>query len=296
MPKVARAPRHRGTSALGRALPEGGGAGQQQRERGQQEQHQPLLRGGRLQRDVAAGCGPFGALGPDAPALSGTGASTSGPERGVNVAAIPAKEASNKGGTAAGAKGDAAASGAPSEAAAGDGLSRGQKKRQAKKLQYLRREQLVMSSLRLRREQDQRTRIDGLDALRAALLDAAAAKAPAESELEAEKAAPPPSQLRSAASRQRLVRREAAQMALVARHPAFREDPFGAIGQHLRNTAVAAATAAAEKGRSSPQQRTKSGKGSPSSPSGPPGDKPEPHRARRRRKHHRVRPTRAKSR
>ena len=51
-----------------------------------------------------------------------------------------------------------------------DALSRGQRKRQAKRDQYLKREHMIMTSLKLKREDEQKKRIDGLDSIREALL------------------------------------------------------------------------------------------------------------------------------
>ena len=57
----------------------------------------------------------------------------------------------------------------PTRRQAEDGLSRGQRKRNAKKEQYLRRENMILSTLALRRKDEQKKRIDGLDALKEAL-------------------------------------------------------------------------------------------------------------------------------
>ena len=48
-------------------------------------------------------------------------------------------------------------------------LSRGQRRRQAKRDQYRKREQMILSSLRLKSQEEQKGRIDGLDAIREAL-------------------------------------------------------------------------------------------------------------------------------
>jgi hypothetical protein len=49
-------------------------------------------------------------------------------------------------------------------------LSRGQKRRLAKREQYLKREKMILSSLQLKEQEEQKTRIDGLDAIRDALM------------------------------------------------------------------------------------------------------------------------------
>lgn len=48
-------------------------------------------------------------------------------------------------------------------------LSRGQRKRLAKREQYLKREKMVLSSLRLQRLEEQKGKLDGLDAIRESL-------------------------------------------------------------------------------------------------------------------------------
>jgi hypothetical protein len=48
-------------------------------------------------------------------------------------------------------------------------LSRGQRKRLAKREQYLKREKMVMSSLRLQKLEEQKGKLDGLDAIRESL-------------------------------------------------------------------------------------------------------------------------------
>jgi hypothetical protein len=180
-------------------------------------------------------------------------------------------------------------------------LSRGQKKRQTKKLQYLKREQLVLSSLRLRREQDQKSRIDGLDAVRAALLDAAAETATKPAPISVRGGS---SLLRTVASRQKLMRREAAQMSLVLQHPSFQQDPFGAIQLHLKNTAAVRSSNSVDPSSTAGKDSHRGGAaGSSSSAAAAPQSsnalsKPgqTAHRVRHRRKHQRVKATRTKSR
>lgn len=49
-------------------------------------------------------------------------------------------------------------------------LSRGQRKRHAKREQYVKREKMILSSLKLKSQEEQKGRIDGLDAIREALV------------------------------------------------------------------------------------------------------------------------------
>lgn len=136
-------------------------------------------------------------------------------------------------------------------------LSRGQRKRQAKRDQYLRKEKMILSSLRVQHAVDQSKRIDGLDALKEALLAtvggvtprpsstsaaAPAAPAPASSSQPASTTLPPTkpkhttSMLQSNRGRKRLLQKELTQMNLVWQHPAYQADPFATMREHLQNT------------------------------------------------------------
>lgn len=111
-------------------------------------------------------------------------------------------------------------------------LSRGQKKRLAKREQYLRREKMVMSALKLKRQEDQKKRIDGLDAIREALLDTVKEA----NEDDEKKDYLKPNFLKSNKSRQKLFQKEVGQMQLVLEHPQFKADPLSTIREHLQNT------------------------------------------------------------
>lgn len=108
-------------------------------------------------------------------------------------------------------------------------LSRGQRKRQAKREQYLKREQMILSTLRLKRKEEQKHRIDGLDALKEAL---SSATATAEVSKQEESSSQPTTNKK----RKNLAAREMQHMSLVLQHPAFRENPLETIQQHLKNT------------------------------------------------------------
>lgn len=113
-------------------------------------------------------------------------------------------------------------------------LSRGQRKRQAKREQYLRREQMVLASLKLKRADEQKKRIDGLDAIKEALMATVSTKeegADADSKQQHR-----PNLLKSNKSRKRLLEKEAAQLNLVLQHPSFNADPFSTMREHLQNT------------------------------------------------------------
>jgi Ribosome biogenesis protein SLX9 len=125
--------------------------------------------------------------------------------------------------------------GAPAPPAAEDQTSRGQRKRQAKRDQYLKRQNLVLSTLQLKRIEDQKTRIDGLDALKAALLGTT--NSDSHSTTPSTTKEPTPSNaLDRNKSKRELTAREVHHMELVLEHPAFTANPFATIQEHLRNT------------------------------------------------------------
>lgn len=140
---------------------------------------------------------------------------------------------------------DAATADVPGEEK--EALSRGQRKRLAKRDQYLKREKMVMSSLRLQRLEEQKGRLDGLDAIREALLGSgasspsksmiAAAKEISKSASTAENATiKKPLPCNTNKSKKTLANTEISHMGLVLEHPSFKEDPFAAIQAHLRNS------------------------------------------------------------
>lgn len=105
-------------------------------------------------------------------------------------------------------------------------LSRGQRKRLAKREQYKKREKMVLSSLRLK-SLDEKNGINGLDSIREALIGSTKAT-------EA-KGKEPKTQITSKC-RRRLVSEEIRHMGLVLEHPLFRSNPFETMQEHLRNT------------------------------------------------------------
>jgi hypothetical protein len=118
-------------------------------------------------------------------------------------------------------------------------LSRGQRKRLAKREKYLRRERLILDSLKLKRQEEQSKRIDGLDAIKEALLATVRENNnvahPESSSKPAVK-----SMLKSNRAQKHLVEKEVSHMNLVLQHPAFQAEPFAAIREHLKNTIVVA--------------------------------------------------------
>ena len=119
----------------------------------------------------------------------------------------------------------------------GEPLSRGQRKRLAKRDQYLKRENMVLSSLRLKRLEGQVGKLDGLDAIREALgVASSSLSSSGAAAVEGGGAKKVPPTCDTNRSRRALANAEISHMGLVLRHPAFNDDPFEAIRQHLRNS------------------------------------------------------------
>ena len=126
------------------------------------------------------------------------------------------------------------------------GLSKGQKKRLIKREQYMKKERMILSTLKLRKQDEQSKRIDGLDALKEALLDAVTTDNAAATPSSASKrknavdtnanSTSHLNSLKSNSSRQQLLQREMMHMELVLQHPTFQEDPLATIREHLQNT------------------------------------------------------------
>ena len=109
-------------------------------------------------------------------------------------------------------------------------LSRGQRRRQAKRDQYRKREQMILSSLRLKSQEEQKGRIDGLDAIREALMNTT--KHGKVEQNDPNNA----SSFKTNKGKKRLLVEESHHLSLVSQHPAFKADPFETIQEHLRNT------------------------------------------------------------
>ena len=101
-----------------------------------------------------------------------------------------------------------------------------------------------MSSLRLKRLEEQKGKLDGLDAIREALgeastssksMMAAAKELSSKSTTDIDKSKKLPL-CNTNKSKKTLANTEISHMGLVLQHPSFKEDPFAAIQQHLRNS------------------------------------------------------------
>lgn len=143
--------------------------------------------------------------------------------------------------TAAAADANATAAGTDKKQA----LSRGQRKRLAKREQYLKREKMVMASLKLKRQDEQRGKLDGLDALREALISTHKPGKRGEGgeggndksgKDESDSSTPQPAPYSTNKAKKNLAGREVAHMNLVLEHPSFKANPFATLQEHLRNT------------------------------------------------------------
>lgn len=128
---------------------------------------------------------------------------------------------------------DAGDAAAPAEKEA---LSRGQRKRLAKREQYLKKEKMVMSSLRLQRMEEQKGRLDGLDAIREALGAATSSAATKPIASAAEEDTTNQMTCNTNKSKKKVANSEISHMGLVLQHPSFKENPFAAIQMHLKNS------------------------------------------------------------
>lgn len=115
-------------------------------------------------------------------------------------------------------------------------LSRGQRKRLAKREQFLKREKMIMSSLRLKKMDDDKGRIDGFGSVKEALPETGGREHRSDDNMidSTTKASTPPP--KSNRAKQSLAQIEISHMGLVLQHPSFQEDPFATMQQHLRNT------------------------------------------------------------
>ena len=134
-----------------------------------------------------------------------------------------------------------------------EALSRGQRKRLAKREQYLKREKMVMSSLRLQQLEEQKGKLDGLDAIREALPSSSSSSKSlmdVAKEIAAKNKANATSTKKltgkSNKSKKTIANTEISHMGLVLQHPSFQENPFAAIQIHLKNSLATEAEQLAE--------------------------------------------------
>jgi hypothetical protein len=125
---------------------------------------------------------------------------------------------------------------------ASQSLSRGQRKRLAKRDQFLKKEKLILSSLMLQKQEEQKRRIDGLDAIKHALLNTTSttvANTKATTTTNGKKIGTGTTTqmiIATNKAKRKLMVGEMEHMNLILQHPAYKADPFETMQQHLRNT------------------------------------------------------------
>eukprot|EP00979_Chaetoceros_neogracilis_P009378 scaffold2132_cov183-Chaetoceros_neogracile.AAC.3 len=120
---------------------------------------------------------------------------------------------------------------------AAQNLSRGQRKRMLKREQYLRREKMVLSTLKLKKLEDQQDRLDGLDAIKDALSDTVKKNQQSSKERSKEKSDKAES-AKTNKAKKGIAQKELSHFNLVLQHPSFQSNPFATMQEHLRNSFV----------------------------------------------------------
>ena len=119
----------------------------------------------------------------------------------------------------------------------GQQLSRGQKKRLAKREKFFKRERMILQSLKLARKEEQKGKIDGFDSLREALIETTPHRQQGRQDTD-----PTLSSSvvvvagKSNKAKRKLVADEVEHLGLVLNHPQYNANPFETIGEHLQNS------------------------------------------------------------
>ncbi len=117
-----------------------------------------------------------------------------------------------------------------------ENLSRGQRKRLLKRQQYLKREQMVLSTLKVQRLEDQKGRLDGMDAIKDALTKTIQKNITNSQHPEESTTDPSTNSAKSNKAKQNIAQKEMTHLNLVLQHPSFKSNPFATMQEHLRNT------------------------------------------------------------
>jgi hypothetical protein len=118
-----------------------------------------------------------------------------------------------------------------------ENLSRGQRKRMLKRDQYLRRETMVLSTLKLKKMEEQKGRIDGLDAIKDALSNTVK-KSQQKVSNDPEEINDTSEAAKTNKAKKDIAQKELTHFNLVLQHPSFQSDPFATMQEHLRNSFV----------------------------------------------------------
>ena len=95
---------------------------------------------------------------------------------------------------------------------------------------------MVMSSLRLKRLEEQKGKLDGLDAIKEALASTTSTSDTVCREAQSSSQSTEKLTSHTVKAKKNLANSEIGHMGLVLEHPSFVENPFAAIQQHLRNS------------------------------------------------------------
>lgn len=138
-------------------------------------------------------------------------------------------------------------------------LSRGQRKRQAKRDQYLKKEKMILSTLKLQKMEEQKHRIDGLDAIKEALTQTIKENQARliEAEEKKKKEQLEEAVLKTNKAKKNVAQKEMNHLNLVLQHPSFQSNPFATIQEHLRNTLAQQATEQEEVAKKERQEDAK---------------------------------------
>ena len=94
---------------------------------------------------------------------------------------------------------------------------------------------MILSSLMLQRQEEQKKRIDGLDAIKQALMDTAE-KGGSDQNSGNNATIKPLQHVATNKAKRKLVAKEIEHVNLILQHPAFKKDPLETMQEHLRNT------------------------------------------------------------
>lgn len=124
-------------------------------------------------------------------------------------------------------------------------LSRGQRKRLLKREQYLKREKMILSTLKLQRSQEQKGRLDGLDAIKEALVETiqkSREKSSTDRNTNAQESSSSSTMIekheiaKTNKAKMDIAQKELTHLNLVLQHPSFVSNPFATMQEHLKNS------------------------------------------------------------
>mmetsp|Transcript_24331 Transcript_24331/g.28667 ORF Transcript_24331/g.28667 Transcript_24331/m.28667 type:complete len:224 (-) Transcript_24331:35-706(-) len=122
-------------------------------------------------------------------------------------------------------------------------LNRGEKKRNARREKYLKRENMIRNTLKLRKNDDPKGLLDGMDAIKEALTQAVQKNREISRQKSLEASSTSSSTTNGGVEfsktnkgKRDIAQREIPHLNLVLQHPSFKENPFATMQEHLRNS------------------------------------------------------------